>query len=250
MSRLRTFLEWKDVRKNLKDDDEKGGAPDVPGDDVGGTVEETVEGRDGAVPKSVKRRGVALPWDISSFFSIQPPDPGLEENEEDNDDKTLVRLRLNDERTQDMSREEYAVWAECRQASFTWRKAKRFKEWANLGAVHDGGRVGDDVLDLLGFLCAEMVQVLGVEARRVLNEEDARSDAYTRQVGPNHKADKGVACQGLFVSVQGGRRAIQEGHVREANRRLQQTKYAKSRAFAGLGSGRMEGGRTLNLVGG
>jgi transcription initiation protein SPT3 len=257
VSRLRTFLAWKDVRKNLKDDDEKGGAPEVPGDAVGDAVESAgVEeagegGVDGAVSKKAKRKGIALPWDLSSFFSITPPSIGNEdEDSEDNDDETIRRLRTNDERTRDLTREEYVHWAECRQASFTWRKAKRFKEWSRLADVHEGGRVGEDVLDLLGFLCAEIVQVLGVEARKVLSEEDARSNAHTRQTEASNKHNRRITNQGLFVMAKGSRNAIDACHVREATRRLQQMKGARSRAFAGLGLRTVDGGKRLILVGG
>jgi len=245
------------VRKNLKDDDEKGGAPEVAGDVVVDAVEsagaeEVGDGvGDGAVSKKVKRKGIAMPWDLSSFFSITLPSVANDEDDsEDNDAETIRRLQMNDERTRDLTREEYAHWAECRQASFTWRKAKRFKEWSRLGDVHEGGRVGEDVLDLLGFLGAEIVQTLGVEARKVLSEADARSNAHTRQTEMNDKQSKRIANQGLFVIAEGSRNAIDACHVREATRRLQQMKGAKSRAFAGLGSRRMDGGKRLILVGG
>ena len=30
-----------------------------------------------------------------------------------------------------MTKDEYVYWSDCRQASFTFRKAKRFREWAS-----------------------------------------------------------------------------------------------------------------------
>ena len=44
-------------------------------------------------------------------------------------------VRKADERTSDMTREEYVTWSEYRQASFTYRKGKRFREWAGFGIV-------------------------------------------------------------------------------------------------------------------
>lgn len=42
----------------------------------------------------------------------------------------LKKLKMADDRTKNMTREEYVHWSECRQASFTFRKGKRFREWA------------------------------------------------------------------------------------------------------------------------
>jgi transcription initiation protein SPT3 len=253
VSRLRTFLAWKDVRKNIKDDDEKGDALEIPGDTVepAGADEFGDNGGDGAVSKKVKNKGIILPWDLSSFFCITPPFVGNDDDDgEGNDHETLRRLQTNDERTREMTREEYAQWAECRQASFTWRKAKRFKEWCQLVEVHDGGRVGEDVLDLLGFLCAEMVQKLGVVARRVMDEEEQAAKVELDAKGDGKgslKRKVGGGCV-LFGLPGAGKRAIEERHAREAYRILQMS-GARKRAFIGLGLGRSDGGTRMKLVG-
>ena len=222
------------MRRNLKDDDEKAElALDAPPDDA---LTATA-----VVAKKPGKRYVALPWDVSSFYSVQAPELADANDVDDvNDEATLRRLELNDLRTRDMTREEYAVWAECRHASFTWRKSKRFKEWAKLADVHDGGRVGEDVIDILGFLTAEMVQRLGVDARKVLEEEEG---AVATDVGKGQRREREG---GLFALDKEAKRPIERRHVQEAFRRLQGPNR-RMRAFGGLGA---RGGevRRLELV--
>lgn len=47
----------------------------------------------------------------------------------------LQRLREADEVTRKMTREEYLEFAECRQASFTYKKIKKFRDWLNLSSM-------------------------------------------------------------------------------------------------------------------
>jgi transcription initiation protein SPT3 len=80
-----------------------------------------------------------------------------------------------DELTKGMTREQYHYYADCRQASFTYRKGtsfpppfslpltsftgKRFREFVNIGAYVEGV-TNDEVMDVIGFLCYEMVRAL------------------------------------------------------------------------------------------
>ena len=86
-----------------------------------------------------KKAKVGLPWDVSSFYSEQVPEREDEEDEEEEEMNaaTLQRLKQADERTKGMNAEEYLHFSECRQASFTFRKGKRFREWAGFGVVTD-----------------------------------------------------------------------------------------------------------------
>ena len=77
-----------------------------------------------------------------------------------------------------MSKEEYVNYSECRQASFTYRKAKRFREWAGFGIWTDS-KPNDDVVDVLGFLTFEIVQTLTEEALRV----KAQLDEHAKNAG-------------------------------------------------------------------
>ncbi|KAI5189163.1 transcription initiation protein SPT3 [Nematocida minor] len=62
------------------------------------------------------------------------------------------RLYAIDKMTEGMTKEEYLDFTECRQASFTFRKGKRFKEFLNTDY-----KIKDDLLDILGFLACEIV---------------------------------------------------------------------------------------------
>ena len=61
------------------------------------------------------------------------------DDEEDEDDieaheASIQRLKEADDATRQMTREEYQHYSDCRQVSFTYRKAKRFREFLNLPA--------------------------------------------------------------------------------------------------------------------
>ena len=111
---------------------------------------------------------------MSSFYSEQVPEREDEEDEEEEEMNaaTLQRLKQADERTKGMNAEEYLHFSECRQASFTFRKGKRFREWAGFGVVTDS-KPNDDIVDILGFLTYEIVTLLTEEALNVKAAEDA-----------------------------------------------------------------------------
>ncbi|KAI9851631.1 MAG: Transcription initiation protein spt3 [Thelocarpon superellum] len=234
VSRLRTFLSWKDVRKNVKDSDDKGGGGDADfaaGDDPAGAGVLSGGGpvADGA--KKNKKTKVGLPWEVSSFYNETVPE---REDEEDEDEEemnyaTLQRLKKADERTKNMTKEEYVNWSECRQASFTFRKGKRFKEWAGFGIVTDS-KPNDDIVDILGFLTFEIVQTLTEEALKVKEAEDSNK----RESGGENQDRKRKRERGLFDPPEEGRTPIQVRHVEEAFRRLQH-RNNKSRAMRNFG---------------
>ncbi|KAG9242549.1 transcription initiation factor IID, 18kD subunit-domain-containing protein [Calycina marina] len=215
VSRLRTFLSWKDVRKNVKDSDDKGAEPDIGGgDEPGGPTAGPVV----AEAKKNKKTKIGLPWEVHSFYSQEVPE---REDEEDEDEEemnyaTLQRLKKADERTKVMTKEEYVTWSEYRQASFTFRKTKRFKEWAGFGVVTDS-KPNDDIVDILGFLTFEIVQTLTEEALKIKEQEDlGKAVAGGEQAGKKRKA------QGLFNPPSEGRTPVEPRHIQEAFRRLQQ----------------------------
>lgn len=228
LSRLRHFLQWKDVRKNVKDSsDDKGGDADLAagGDDALG-----LPGPDAAVDmKKNKKAKVELPWDVASYFSEVVParDDEEDEEEEEMNFATLQRLKMADERTKNMSKEDYMHWSECRQASFTFRKGKRFREWAGFGVITDS-KPNDDIIDILGFLTFEIVQTLTEEALRVKDSEDSakkRSGISVEQAGQKRKREPG-----LFDLPEEEREPVHKAHILEAYRRLQQPSF-RSRAM-------------------
>lgn len=242
VSRLRTFLSWKDVRKNVKDSDDKGADADIGAgeDPVGGVVAGPV---DDAAKKNKKSK-VGLPWEPSSFYSQEVPERDDEEDEEEEEMNhiTLQRLRKADERTKVMTREEYVTWSEYRQASFTYRKGKRFREWAGFGIVTDG-RPSDDIVDILGFLTFEMVQMLTEEALKLKEQEDL----WKERTGGGEKTSKQpkIAAHGLFLPPSEGRTPVEARHVQEAFRRMQ-GRPKKSRAM--LNGTRLAQHTALKLV--
>jgi hypothetical protein len=143
------------------------------------------------------------------------------EDEEDEDEEemnyaTLQRLKKADERTKAMTKEEYVTWSEYRQASFTFRKGKRFKEWAGFGVVTDS-KPNDDIVDILGFLTFEIVQTLTEEALKIKEQEDlGKEKTGGEQRGKKRKL------QGLFDPPSEGRTPVETRHIQEAFRRLQQ----------------------------
>ncbi|KAI1081835.1 S-adenosyl-L-methionine-dependent methyltransferase [Whalleya microplaca] len=228
VSRLRTFLSWKDVRKSAKDSDEKGGDADLGvGDDPAGGVVPGGPAVEEAAKKNKKAK-VKLPWEPSSFYSQEVPERDDEEDEEEEEMNTITleRLRKADERTKAMTREEYVTWSEYRQASFTYRKGKRFREWAGFGIVTDS-KPSDDIVDILGFLTFEMVQTLTEEALKIKEQEDLWKE---RSGGESPGNKKRKLAQGLFDPPSEGKTPVESRHVQEAFRRLQSLPK-KSRAM-------------------
>lgn len=231
ISRLRHFLQWKDVRRSVKETDDKGGDA---GADVGAGDADLAAGVAGAGSgpgpepgKKAKRAKVELVWEIQSFFSEVPPlrDDVEDEEEEEMNFATLQRLKNADERTKNMTREEYVHWSDCRQASFTYRKGKRFKEWAGFGLIDS--KPSDDIIDILGFLTFEIVQTLTEEALRVKGAEDL----YKKTSGGESQSRlKRKRERGLFDPPEEAREPVQPAHVQEAYRRLQRSDN-KSRAM-------------------
>ncbi|KAB2568973.1 SAGA complex subunit spt3 [Lasiodiplodia theobromae] len=251
VSRLLHFLSWKELRKNAKDRDDKGGG------DVGDLADADADvlpldggsgGGGGGDPASrnssssssssnnnkTKSTKILLPWDVANLYNEHPP-PELEAADEQSqqedaaaaataaveaDSAQLRRLRAADERTQAMTRAEYAVWAEARQASFTRRRKAKFREWSGLGTVADA-RVGEDVMDILGFLTFQMVVSLTEKALGVKEVEEEGMRAPRRPAGGKELGGEGGGDQGLFAAREGEAVVVGVRHVGEAFRRLQ-----------------------------
>lgn len=140
-----------------------------------------------------------------------------------------------------MTREEYVHYSECRQASFTYRKGKRFREWANMNAFIDV-KPNDDILDIFGFLTYEMVSKLTTTALQIKRDVKANKGGNKDEpivVGSKRKRDdsdekgnddKNNTDQtatndtegGLFSLPSSEETPLEPEHVLEAFRRLQQ----------------------------
>lgn len=227
VNRLRSYLSWKDLRKNAKDQDSNAPVP-AGGDeeDLSKKAGEKDEKEGNAVMK-VKKSQIKLPWELQFMFNEQPLENNedaddLDEDERDANIATLKRLKMNDDRTRNMTKEEYVHWSDCRQASFTFRKSKRFKDWSGITQLTEG-KPHDDVIDILGFLTFEIVCSLTETALKIKKRELAvqsqqqsqniHSDAVG-EVGMNRK-------KRLFDSPDNEVNPMKPAHVEEAWRVLQ-----------------------------
>ncbi|KAG8679789.1 Transcription initiation protein spt3 [Ceratobasidium sp. 394] len=241
VNRLRTYLGWKDVRKNAKQDGDGAGAAEVDIDD-GQADEATTKPR---------KMTIKLPWDIITVYSeVLRTGVNAKEDEDEDEDEveahedSIARLREADEATRRMTREEYVHYSECRSASFTYRKAKRFREFINLPAYLDI-KPNDDTIDILGFLAFEMVRALcvgGLAVKRALEESyqaveitgakrkapsssdpGAESPAKRRRsLSPESGGAWGsVPGSSLFLPPPEARRALRPTHIQEAFAKMQ-----------------------------
>lgn len=127
-----------------------------------------------------------------------------------------------------MTKEEYIEFAECRQASFTYKKSKKFRDWLGPFAGPHGAVSGvmskpsDDVLEILGFLLWEGLRRLTLTALRVQQlEEASKVEEKTNSVYLTAlKASSIFAKPSL-------RKALQPRHIQEAYEHLQE----KPRSF-------------------
>ncbi|KAJ2767185.1 Transcription initiation protein spt3, partial [Coemansia nantahalensis] len=154
------------------------------------------------------------------------------DDDEDNLDAqsdALKRLKDADDITKQMTRDEYVHYSECRQASFTFRKGKRFREWANMSAYVDT-KLNDEIIDILGFLTFEMVSKLTETALKIKRAlEKAATDVQCAADGTHASSASSpppgptAAGASLFSGPPMARTPLQVQHVQEAFRRLQRS---------------------------
>lgn len=161
---------------------------------------------------------------------------------------SAARLHAADLLTRAMSHDEYIDYADCRQSSFTYKKPARFKEWLSVDK-HTGMKLLPDLIDILGFVCYEMVRSITEQCLCVKQEMDAGARAsndssshslvhtHTAHMGGHHNIPAmsalrqslmervGMDKDGLFSSPD-ERTAIEPMHVYEAYRRLQNDECA------------------------
>ncbi|PVV00684.1 hypothetical protein BB560_004921 [Smittium megazygosporum] len=221
VSRLTEFLSWKDVRKNVKDREDAG-------DDI---IDETEDKQE-----KTKKAKIKLFWELADSFAENIP-----QEMEDTDDEELYakeeslrRLKAADDITKKMTRDEYVHYSECRQASFTYRKGKRFRDWINIQAYIDM-KANDDIIDILGFLAFEMVLKLTETALQIKQKFEyahSKSDTSNRknpQLNNNQNSKGkynsiGTGNQNqvfLFSGPQINRTPLLAEHIQEAFRQFQ-----------------------------
>jgi transcription initiation protein SPT3 len=155
-----------------------------------------------------------MPWEVDVGTKEEtPPD---------------YRLLLADEITKGMSQDEYMAYAECRQASFTYKHPKRFRDWLAVDSLVSDIKLGTDVIDMLGFLGYEWVcglteQALFVKQQMELYQE--RSETGQDAVVDRVNLAVQEQCVGLSIFTQADDRVpLQPIHILEACRRLQTCK--------------------------
>ncbi|KAF7332458.1 SAGA complex subunit spt3 [Mycena kentingensis (nom. inval.)] len=242
VNRLRTYLSWKDVRKHAKDS----------GGDAGGAVEVEAleEGADEKLASKAQKITIKLPWEITTIYSEVLKQSGHQsDDEEDEDDieaheASTIRLKEADEATRVMTREEYQHYSDCRQASFTYRKAKRFRDFLNLPS-HLDLKAGDDTVDIVGFLAFEMVRSLtlaGLAVKKSLEEDSHLREEYSsspsmgkrkalgtlggtekrrREDSPDRDAEATLPVNALFLPPPEARTALRPEHIHDAFSRMQ-----------------------------
>lgn len=236
VNRLITYLSWKDVRKNTKD--EGGGTESFMDQEgaAGGPSGGAASNDQSKMITRYRKLKIRLPWEVQFMFSEQHLDNVEDADEADDEEKaatlaSLKRLKMADERTKNMTKEEYVHWSECRQASFTFRKAKKFREWAQISQICES-RPNDDVIDILGFLTFEIVCSLTEEAMGIKSAEERLLLQSMLKTGKEINERKRKY---LFDKPDELVKPIQPYHIEEAWRRLQSTdfKHKATRSFGG-----------------
>ncbi|KAK6461314.1 transcription initiation factor IID, 18kD subunit-domain-containing protein [Scheffersomyces coipomensis] len=241
VNRLRTYLSWKDVRKNAKDQESGGTESLIETDAAGGPAAGAAQATDSSKMLSrYKKSKIRLPWELQFMFSEQHLETAEESEQVDDEEKaatiaSLKRLKMADDRTRNMTREEYVHWSECRQASFTFRKAKRFREWSQMTQLCDS-RPNDDVIDILGFMTFEIVCSLTEEAMQIKNSEEKLIQIKSEKektLNPGQQNQK--KRKYLFDKPDELANPLMPYHVEEAWRRLQAIdfKHKAGRSFGG-----------------
>ncbi|KAJ3309631.1 Transcription initiation protein spt3 [Boothiomyces sp. JEL0838] len=200
VNRLRSFLSWKDVRKNAKDKD----------------IDEDLLEEDVNKAVKVKKMNIKFTWDPLNIFNsiLEDDDDDLADEEEMQAyEDQINRLRVADLVTRQMSKEEYIYYSECRQASFTYKKLKRFKDWCEMSKYYDT-KANSDIIDSLGFLCHEAVSTITETALKIKKQEDERNSILPQE-------NTGGKVYGLFQKPPGEQTPLLPRHIQEAHRILQ-----------------------------
>lgn len=119
---------------------------------------------------------LSSPSEESEAESSNMPSHSVDSSEESDteflDLEARKRLQRADELTRDMGREEYIEYSECRQASFTYKKVKKFREWFSSAGL-DLSKTSDDLIEILGYLGWELVGALTTTALMVTGPSQA-----------------------------------------------------------------------------
>jgi len=212
-------------------------------------VETLEDAGDEKLTTKAQKITIKLPWEITTIYSEVLKQSGHQsDDEEDEDDieaheASILRLKEADDATRQMTREEYQHYSDCRQASFTYRKAKRFREFLNL-PTHLDLKAGDDTVDIVGFLAFEMVRSLtlaGLTVQKSLEDSYLHEDYSSPSLGkrkalggvvgsaekrrredsPDRDAEASLPVNTLFLPPPEARTALRPEHIQDAFSRMQ-----------------------------
>jgi len=124
-----------------------------------------------------------------------------------------------------MTKDEYVHYSECRQASFTYRKSKRFRDWVGMSNLIDSKPI-PDIIDVLGFLTFEIVATLTEEALKVKADMEKGGE---ENGSPKRRRLEGNGERYLFDGPSEEKKPLRARHVMEAFRRLQNQQVRSSR---------------------
>ncbi|TPX57573.1 hypothetical protein PhCBS80983_g03737 [Powellomyces hirtus] len=208
---LRTYLAFRDAQKSAKKSRE------ANEDLAAAEAEADNEGPDSS--SGIVRRKIKFSWDLINHYGSVLEEDDEDEDDEDQqlaDDMQQARLREADAVTRKMTKEEYMYYSECRQASFVFKKAQRFRKWCEMGKYYENKPVGE-INEILGFLGYEMVRKLTETALMVKREWDGnKMDEQEKEKREMEKRNFG-----LFAKPTNEQKPLHTIHIHEAFRRLQ-----------------------------
>ncbi|KAI8905931.1 transcription initiation factor IID, 18kD subunit-domain-containing protein [Gorgonomyces haynaldii] len=203
VNRLRTFLSWKDVRRKAKEEKAEDEA----------LLDEPDKGK-------IQKLNVKFTFDPLYNYSQILSDDDDEDQDEDEKlafEEQANRLRQADEYTRTMTKDQYIYFSECRQASFTYKKAKKFRDWLEMSKFLDS-KPSADVIDILGFMACELVSKITETSLRVKREWDQRARMDKKAVSVSEMRFF------LFDRPDDAQTPLQPQHIQEAFRQLQRTR--------------------------
>lgn len=226
--RLRDFLGWREVRKTAKTNNNNGNADDTTGAAAAALVLEEGNAEEEPTqtvvePKAKKRMAPRLvPWDhLANVVADGTQGQRLDWCHESSvilheaaQKNSHDRLALADQITRTMSQAEYLEWTECRQASFTYKKPKKFRDW--LGPLPTDHRLSEEAIECLGSMACDLVRHLtqaGLRERKLEEQRETHSQ-------PSHTANANTSQISLFAPPP-HQSALLPRHIQVAAKKLQ-----------------------------
>ena len=178
VKRVLEFLSWKDVRKEAKNAGNREQKDSLDVDELmGDDLDEALDDETLAKAGLPRRRRPRLSFDFySSFYEYMDDE---DRNFDEDLSETTLRLKEADELTKKMTIDEYMDYSDCRQASFTFKKNKKFRDWLNIQKYIDM-KPNDDVIEILGYIAWETVAKI-TKAGLIIKREMELADLLRRR---------------------------------------------------------------------